>query len=330
MLHPKQDEENQLQEQGDLQGSRIEEQRQAPSQSMLQDTPGPDENCSKLWRLYNDEADRYDKDVVENWRDDMDSLLIFAALFSSTVSAFVLDRYHALTPDSGEVMVGILLQLSQQLANGTQAKPAVLPSFQPDAQDVAVNIFWFLSLTFSLLCALAAVMVRQWARQYLQEPRASAALNVRATKRQEVFENMQLWRMETLVDFIPVLLHIALALFVVGMLLFLRLVNHRLALILTWFSSIAIALYGLLTLGPILFRSCPYRTPLSGVLLPGFAVVWKFCLVIVAVTTAAFAYVAGESALLLRTLLAGTPPSIRVYPLSWTDRVLSQVHEVIW
>ncbi|TDL17762.1 hypothetical protein BD410DRAFT_729507, partial [Rickenella mellea] len=162
-------------------------------------------------------ADKYDKDVVHNWRDDMDSLLIFAALFSASVTAFVIESYSNLVQDAGEVTISVLLQISQQIANGTQAA-AVRPPFQPASIDIAVNILWFLSLAFSLTCALAAVLVRQWARQYLRFPRSFSSTSEQARARQFVFENMEWWRMDVIVEMIPALLHISLILFFVGLL----------------------------------------------------------------------------------------------------------------
>ncbi|TDL17854.1 hypothetical protein BD410DRAFT_694633, partial [Rickenella mellea] len=85
----------------------------------------------------------YDRDLVHNWRDDMDSLLIFAALFSASVTAFVIESYNNLVQDTGEVTISVLLQISQQIANGTHAAAAVRPSFQPASIDVAVNVLWF-------------------------------------------------------------------------------------------------------------------------------------------------------------------------------------------
>ncbi|TDL27820.1 hypothetical protein BD410DRAFT_713065, partial [Rickenella mellea] len=177
-----------------------------------------EEPGSKIWLPYLELADKYDKDLVHNWRDDMDSLLIFAALFSASVTAFVIESYNSLVQDPGEVTISVLLQISQQIANGTLATAAVRPSFQPATIDVAINILWFLSLAFSLTCALAAVLVRQWARQYLRYPRSFSSTSERARARQFVFENMEWWKMDVIVDMIPALLHISLILFFIGLL----------------------------------------------------------------------------------------------------------------
>ncbi|TDL27817.1 hypothetical protein BD410DRAFT_835110 [Rickenella mellea] len=182
------------------------------------DGPSPaaksfEERGSKIWLPYLELAEKYDKDLVHNWRDDMDSLLIFAALFSASVTAFVIESYNSLVQDPGEVTISVLLQISQQIANGTLATAAVRPSFQPATIDVSINILWFLSLAFSLTCALAAVLVRQWARQYLRYPRSFSSTSERARARQFVFENMEWWQMDLIVEMIPALLHISLILF---------------------------------------------------------------------------------------------------------------------
>ncbi|TDL17865.1 hypothetical protein BD410DRAFT_695043, partial [Rickenella mellea] len=169
--------------------------------------------------------DRYDKDVVHNWRDDMDALLIFAALFSASVTAFAIESYKNLIQDPGEVTVNVLLHMSQQLANGSYTAAAVRPQFQPASIDIAINVFWFLSLAFSLTCALAAVLVRQWARQYLRFPRSFSSVSERARSRHFLFENMQWWKMDVIVEMIPALLHVSLILFFLGLLLFARVVN---------------------------------------------------------------------------------------------------------
>ncbi|TDL17306.1 hypothetical protein BD410DRAFT_681671, partial [Rickenella mellea] len=116
------------------------------------------------WLPYLEFADKYVRDLVQNWRDVMDLLLIFAALFSASVTALAIESYKSLVRDIGDVTVtSLLLRISKQLANHTRTPAAVRPPFRAQPGDVAVNVFWFLSFAFSLTCALAAVLVRQWA-----------------------------------------------------------------------------------------------------------------------------------------------------------------------
>lgn len=79
-----------------------------------------------------------------------------------------------LTPDSGDLTVSLLMQISQQLNTsssslGSPKNTAMFSrDFTPTSAAVRVNVFWFLSLSFGLACALAATLVEQWARNYIQ------------------------------------------------------------------------------------------------------------------------------------------------------------------
>ena len=87
------------------------------------------------------------------------------------MSAFLIDGYHNLSPDSGDAMVALLTHISLQLAspNNSQIGAMAPPNnFQPTNSTISVNILWFISLILSLVCALAATLVQQWARDYEQ------------------------------------------------------------------------------------------------------------------------------------------------------------------
>ncbi|KAJ7128562.1 hypothetical protein C8R44DRAFT_557882, partial [Mycena epipterygia] len=62
------------------------------------------------------EAEKYDKGLVESWKSDMEGMLIFAGLFSASLTAFLIESYKTLNPDSGDTTVHLLSQISQQLA----------------------------------------------------------------------------------------------------------------------------------------------------------------------------------------------------------------------
>ncbi|KAJ6545443.1 hypothetical protein B0H19DRAFT_907503, partial [Mycena capillaripes] len=51
------------------------------------------------WAVYVSEAEKYDRGLVESWKSDMEGLLIFAALFSSILTAFIIESYKSLNPD---------------------------------------------------------------------------------------------------------------------------------------------------------------------------------------------------------------------------------------
>ncbi|KAI0322938.1 hypothetical protein OF83DRAFT_1047698, partial [Amylostereum chailletii] len=122
------------------------------------------------WSVYLSVADNYDKSLVERWKADMDGILIFTGLFSTTVAAFFIESYKSLQQDPGNVTVQILSQISQQLvtiANGTAPFIPPPPSpFEVPSSMLRVDIFWSLSLVVSITCALGAVLVQQWSRKY--------------------------------------------------------------------------------------------------------------------------------------------------------------------
>ncbi|KAJ7921136.1 hypothetical protein B0H13DRAFT_1604796, partial [Mycena leptocephala] len=95
------------------------------------------ESCqasAKLWTIYIAEAERYDRALVESWKADMEGILIFSGLFSASLTAFIIESYRTLQPDSDMVMIQILTRISQQLDTNSSDVP--LPSlagvgFQP-------------------------------------------------------------------------------------------------------------------------------------------------------------------------------------------------------
>ncbi|KAJ7637987.1 hypothetical protein DFH06DRAFT_1002001, partial [Mycena polygramma] len=126
----------------------------------------------KLWAVYLKEAEKYDKGLVESWKSDMEGLLIFAALFSAILTAFLVESYKSLTPDSGDSTVQLLVQISQQLAasaNGSTIHLAPPTPFKPTVTSFVCNALWFISLGFSLACALIATLIQQWARNFLHK-----------------------------------------------------------------------------------------------------------------------------------------------------------------
>ncbi|KAF9025103.1 hypothetical protein BDZ89DRAFT_925169, partial [Hymenopellis radicata] len=63
------------------------------------------------WKTYMDESTKFDFDMVENWRDGLDMLLVFAALFSGVVTTFVVQTYQSLSVDYAQVTASLMLRL---------------------------------------------------------------------------------------------------------------------------------------------------------------------------------------------------------------------------
>ncbi|KAJ7034339.1 hypothetical protein C8F04DRAFT_1002107, partial [Mycena alexandri] len=117
--------------------------------------PDPSEEAaaSPLWAVYVSEAEKYDKSLVESWKSDMEGILIFAGLFSASLTAFIIESYKTLTPDSGDATIQLLAQISQQLAGAANGSTFVMPPpthFAAPASSLVCNVLWFISLGLSL------------------------------------------------------------------------------------------------------------------------------------------------------------------------------------
>ncbi|KAJ7670885.1 hypothetical protein DFH06DRAFT_980986, partial [Mycena polygramma] len=223
-----------------------------------------DAAAAKLWAVYVSEAEKYDRGLVESWKSDMEGLLIFvrtsrlkntrcaqAGLFSASLTAFLIESYKTLNPDSGDSTVLLLAQISQQLsaaANGTIFHiPPAMP-FTPPTSSVLCNILWFISLGLSLTCALVATLLEQWARDVLHRADMRSSPVVRARVYSFLYYGLKRFKMHTVVEIISLLLHASLFLFFVGLVAFLLPVNIVVTVIVGIILGIVTGVYTLLTL----------------------------------------------------------------------------------
>jgi hypothetical protein len=126
-----------------------------------------------------------------------------------------------------------------------------------------VNALWFLSLVISLTCALLATFLQQWARRYLKVTQSRCSPHKRARIRAFFAEGVDKCLLSWAVEVLPTLLHISLFLFFAGLVVFLSNVNITIfKLVLSWVGLCA-ALYGCITLMPIIRHDSPCYTSLS-------------------------------------------------------------------
>ncbi|KAI0029595.1 hypothetical protein K488DRAFT_28613, partial [Vararia minispora EC-137] len=196
-------------------------------------------------------------------------------LFATTVASFLIFSLPSLSPDSGQQSADTLQQITLQLAQISQqlaspSSPSVSPpspnatspeQFNVPRSAVHVNILWTLSFFLSLCCALAATLVQQWSRRYL------AAVQRRGQPREcgPVHAHLRLgverFGMNNAVDVIISLLHIAVALFVSGLLDLLFSINTTVAYTLLAAFLAACVAYITLSVIPVFFLECPFGTP---------------------------------------------------------------------
>ncbi|KIP02589.1 hypothetical protein PHLGIDRAFT_78932, partial [Phlebiopsis gigantea 11061_1 CR5-6] len=116
-----------------------------------------------------------DEKKVKDCKEDIDTLLVFAGLFSAVLTAFVIESYQNLQPDPSTRVIELLAQISSQLssyaltaefANSTAQAISQIDVFKPSPSMVKVNALWFASLICSLVTASLGMLVKQWLREY--------------------------------------------------------------------------------------------------------------------------------------------------------------------
>nr|GAT55442.1 predicted protein [Mycena chlorophos] len=150
----------------------VEKGAQVPDEAAPNHDTGEDLWASKMWMVYIAQAERYDKALVESWKSDMEGLVIFAALFSAILTAFIIESYTTLTLDTGTQTVQLLEKISAQMnAQITQTafNNTSFPAFNAPKTSIICNSLWFMSLGLSLSCALMATFVQQWSRDFLHK-----------------------------------------------------------------------------------------------------------------------------------------------------------------
>ncbi|KAK0429788.1 hypothetical protein EV421DRAFT_1722744, partial [Armillaria borealis] len=180
---------------------------------------------ARIWSIYLDEAADFDANMLAEWRDTVDVLLVFAGLFSAVLTAFVVQTSQNMQPDYNQASTFLLFEiLKATTSNGSQvsipSSPTAFFSPSPSSSDEWINSLWFVSLTLSLITALVAVLVKQWLYQYVAIVSDSSARD-RARIRHMRHAELQTWQVPMIIGMLPVLLHVSLALFFVGLAVFL-------------------------------------------------------------------------------------------------------------
>ncbi|KAG8688250.1 hypothetical protein FRC09_013010, partial [Ceratobasidium sp. 395] len=237
---------------------------------MATDKPGHElGHDAGIWKLYLEEANQYDQELVRGRQVGLDVLLLLAALFSAILTAFLVESKDMLQQDPGDASVALLLLIAQSqyrmelgiTPNHTETPPSV-PQFTPSTAARWINGIWFTSLGLSLSAALVAMLSKEWLNAFLSSrPRQAHS---HALLRQPRLEGLERWWVLHITALLPSILHISLLLFGVGQVIYLWTLDTIVA---TFFAIILgpTSLFYLLTavLG-VMYEFCPFVTQISG------------------------------------------------------------------
>ncbi|KAG8951456.1 hypothetical protein FRC03_012531 [Tulasnella sp. 419] len=224
-------------------------------------------NDHTFWEKYCLEADRHDPEVIERWNRDLDSVLIFAGLFSAINTAFIVESYRDLKPsidrDTADLTNNLLFLILNQLDNSTIGRTDLRPPpLNADPHSYTVNQLFFSSLLCSCFSAFGAVLGKQWLNQltYITE---GVIGEVRGRERQRKWSGLRKWKFETVMGFLPTVLHVSLFFFLVGLIEWLLPLNPTLAYVVFAYSCTGASIYVMATITAAIYQDSPYQTPTS-------------------------------------------------------------------
>ncbi|KAJ3769678.1 hypothetical protein FB446DRAFT_617727, partial [Lentinula raphanica] len=192
-----------------------------------QDPPGQEiEKNARVWKVYLDEAESQDAEMMEGFKGTIDTLLIFAALFSAVVTSFVISTIPSLQPNYAAMTAVLLVeQVNLLRAAGNLTIIDSIPNSQVDLQntmlkaaDIWINGLFFASLSLSLATALLSVLVKQWLQAYTDISSGNA--KERAMICQFRYTGFIEWKVPAIIGILPLVLHISLGLFLIGLCLY--------------------------------------------------------------------------------------------------------------
>jgi hypothetical protein len=207
-------------------------------------------------------------------------------LFSGVLSAFVIESYQGLQPDQTDIMIALLTRIATRLdnpLNGTSLAPQqidALPSTSPLPSSIRINIFWFISLVFSLTTVLIGIISLQWLREHQEYPPSLSSKDRFALFNMRV-RGLEAWYVPQIFAALPVLLQFSLLLFFVGLVDFLLASQTKVAIpviiaigvplvFLVW-TTVTPSLQAFVLCLPIAGRvdvpeQCPYKSTQSRIL----------------------------------------------------------------
>ncbi|KAF8672218.1 hypothetical protein RHS04_07837 [Rhizoctonia solani] len=229
--------------------------------SKLNDAPegdiGPN---AEVWKKYVIETDRADKELVEGW------------------NKFILESTKDLKPDYAEVsahtLAAVLAALSPTTSDNSSGVPTMGQSnFAPTAAAIQVNILWFTSLSLSVAVALIAIIAKDWCYQFTAK--RTGPMLIQGRRRQLRWQGIEQWRMQEILNVLPLMMHAALLLFAVGLSLYLWDINPQVALPVVVTTTAVGVFYFVTLLLPLFFRYCPFTTGVMKLFLPYWYTVAK-------------------------------------------------------
>lgn len=151
--------------------------------------------------------------------------------------------------------------------NGTIRSADDLPSatFNPSPALVPVNVLFSLSLTLTIIISFLAVLGQQWLVYYRKQSGGGAEYQRWEQLRR--YLGAHRWRLEAILDdVLPALLQLALAVFCVAFVLYVKTLSKTIYCVIITPMAMAMAILFLMAIAASWDQWCPFKSPLSHLL----------------------------------------------------------------
>ncbi|KAI1782980.1 hypothetical protein LXA43DRAFT_1136078 [Ganoderma leucocontextum] len=223
----------------------------------------------QVWSEAAEAVKTYHEEMVAAWDKEMDTLLVYAGLFSAVLTAFNVQSYQLLQPQPTDPMLAALQQISAQLNSFTvntpfvnatqQARPLDDMPFKAPPSVVWINALWFSSLVCSLAAASIALMVKQWLDQL--RVGLSGTSRDSARLRRYRLNGILKWQVGSIIVVLPILLQLALLLFLAGLVILLWTLHSTVATVTSTLVGALVLFSFTVTVLPAFQWDCAYQSP---------------------------------------------------------------------
>ena len=236
----------------------------------------PADSRRHFYKVFNQEADEYDRDFHKKYHDDLNTTLIFvssirsyltfeltgrqAGLFSAVASAFIVDIQQELRPDYNQMSFTVLTML----LNATSGVPNQLgiPVVSgPKASAVQVQSILFSSLASALLASFLAMLGKQWLNLHVE-----GSLIDRSRHRELRMRGMITWRFKIIMECLPFIMQISLLLLGYALARYVWGLSRAVSAVIAAFTIFGVLFYLFIVFAATVWKTCPFQTPVSVVL----------------------------------------------------------------
>ncbi|KAG8910984.1 hypothetical protein FRC01_006001, partial [Tulasnella sp. 417] len=239
-------------------------------------TPLPDipeefgKDGGRFYKCYDALVDELDEEMVKGLKEQLEGILIFAALFAGINTAFLaftlplmgpspVDDTNALLRQNNAILLQLALGRNDDIPTLT---PLPSENFSLSGQVLIVNILFSVSLTLALLSSFLAVLGRQWLYDYRRG--SIRVTDDKRWKRLYRFLGAENWCLQwVLDDLLPCLLQFALIIFCASLTIYLKILHKTLFMVVAALMGVGGAALVVTAIWAILDPSCPFQGPLS-------------------------------------------------------------------